>query len=105
MIIAESLRAAVVGPFFPDWEFSTLFGLERLEVAEIARAWPEVDESEERVDLAVRNALNNLTGYPHGHERDWDRFLSVSPARLTETLRRWRLPRDAHRGDERGSVC
>jgi hypothetical protein len=95
-IIAECLKAAVEGPFFPDWEFSTLFGLERAEVAEISRTWPNVDESDERVDLAVNNALGNLAGYPHGREQDWDRFLSVSPARLLDALKRWRLPRGSN---------
>lgn len=91
-IIADSLRAAAEGPFFPDWEFPTLFGLQRAEVAEIARAWPKVDESDERVALAVNNALGNLAGYPHGHEQDWDRYLSVPSARLLAALQRWRLP-------------
>ncbi|MBX3373177.1 MAG: hypothetical protein KF817_05025 [Phycisphaeraceae bacterium] len=94
-IIADSLKAAVEGPFFPDWEFSTLFGLQRAEVAEIARAWPKVEESDDRVDLAVNNALGNLAGYPHGHEQEWERFLSVPPARLLDTLKRWRLPHGA----------
>jgi hypothetical protein len=92
-IITEALKAAVEGPFFPEWEFTTLFGLERAEVAEIARAWPRVDDSDTRVDLAVNNALGNLAGYPHGHEEDWDLFLSVPPSRLLEVFKRWRLPR------------
>ena len=91
-IIAESLKAAAEGPFFPDWEFSTLFGIERTEVAEVAQLWPHVNEFDKRVELAVNNALGNLAGYPHGHEHDWDRFVSVPPARLLEALKRWRLP-------------
>ena len=94
-VIADSLRASVEGPFFPDWEFATLFGLERVEVAEVLRAWPGIDASDERVDLAVNNALGNLVGYPHGHERDWDCFLSVPPSRLLEVLKRWRQRPDA----------
>ena len=35
-VIGECLRAAVNGPFFPDWEFSTLFGLTRDEVRAVA---------------------------------------------------------------------
>ena len=32
----ESLVAASRGPFFPDWEFHSLFGLDRPEVEAIA---------------------------------------------------------------------
>jgi hypothetical protein len=39
-IVGEALRAAADGPFFPDWEFSTLFGLKREEVRRIANEWP-----------------------------------------------------------------
>lgn len=88
-VIAEALKAAAEGPFFPDWEFSTLFGLERDEVARVARDWPVVDGSDARVDLAVNNALANLCGYPHGCEQEWGRFLSVRPERLEEVLDRW----------------
>ena len=35
-IVGQALRAAADGPFFPDWEFHTLFGLERSEVRAIA---------------------------------------------------------------------
>ncbi|WP_162584044.1 hypothetical protein [Variovorax sp. PBS-H4] len=34
-IISECLWAAADGPFFPDWEFSTLFGLSREEVRDL----------------------------------------------------------------------
>jgi hypothetical protein len=32
-IVGQALRAAANGPFFPDWEFHALFGLERSEVS------------------------------------------------------------------------
>ena len=51
-IIRQCLSAAVVGPFFPDWEFHTLFGIARSQVAEILARWPDVDESQEEVQLA-----------------------------------------------------
>jgi hypothetical protein len=40
-ILGQALRASVDGPFFPDWEFHILFGLERSEVRAIAATWPE----------------------------------------------------------------
>jgi hypothetical protein len=91
-IVGESLRAAVSGPFFPDWEFPTLFGLERAEVEEIAKAWPNVEVADEHVvDVAVNNALGNLVGYPHGEEQRWPEFISVPPEKLLEVLERWKL--------------
>lgn len=89
-IIGECLVAAVNGPFFPDWEFSTLFGLERAEIDRVARSWPDVDEQDETVALAVNNALANLAGYPHGE--DLSRHISATTERLLEILRKWRIP-------------
>ena len=39
-IVKACLRAAADGPFFPDWEFSAIFGFERSEVREVAGSWP-----------------------------------------------------------------
>jgi hypothetical protein len=66
------------GPFFPDWEFHTLFGLERAEVRAIAAAAPQIDDSHEDTALAIHNALGNLLGYPHDQETAWSQFISVS---------------------------
>src|SRR5271154_1760450 len=65
-IVGQALRAAANGPFFPDWEFHTLFGLERDRVREIADAWPKQVAPPEEMTVAVNNSLNNLLGYPHG---------------------------------------
>lgn len=73
-VIVGCLRGAVDGPFFPEWEFATLFGLTRDEVRSVLEAWPEppADESGddrsgiEIQDAAVTGAMNNLIGYPHG---------------------------------------
>ena len=40
-VVFECLKAAVDGPFFPDWEFPTLFGLWREEVGRVVADWPE----------------------------------------------------------------
>lgn len=89
-VIRECLKAAADGPFFPDWEFDTLFGLTRSEVAAVAAAWPAVDASTEEVRRAVIGALGHLTGYPHGEEEAWGRYISVPPSEVAELLRRWR---------------
>jgi hypothetical protein len=87
-IIGECLRAAAEGPFFDDWEFDTLFGLSRAEVQAIADAWPGVDMSHEKVRIAIRNAMGQLLGYPHGEEESLRRYVSVPRERISEVLNR-----------------
>jgi hypothetical protein len=94
-IIGKCLAAAVEGPFFPEWEFHTLFGLERADVARVARFWPNISEEDEAVELAVNNALVNLMGYPHGE--DLNRFVSATPERLSEILEKWKRLRQRKR--------
>lgn len=57
-VVRECLRATVEGPFFPDWEFSTIFGLERDEVRRVLLSWPTLDEADESVVRAISNSLN-----------------------------------------------
>jgi len=88
---------AVTGPYFPDWEFSTLIGLSREEVAEVLAAWPEatVTTSSEsdpaRVqESAVHGVLVDLLGYPHG---EWDLLsseLCVSEPEFRALFDRWK---------------
>lgn len=94
-IIGDCLAAVIEGPFFPEWEFQTLFGLERADVARVARSWPNISAEDETVDLAVNNALVNLTGYPHGE--DLNRFVSATPERLLEILDKWKRLRQLKR--------
>lgn len=86
-VVGQALRAAADGPFFPEWEFHTLFGLARSEVRTVADAWPNVDSMDADVALAVNNALTNLMGYPHGQDFAWSQWISVEPPEL-EALRR-----------------
>lgn len=51
----ESLLAAARGPFFPDWEFHTLFGLERSEVESIAESFSPDTPLTGDVALALNN--------------------------------------------------
>jgi hypothetical protein len=67
-LIASCLLAAEEGPFFSDWEFQTLFGIERSELAEVRQRWPNVDLGEEQVECAVMNSMVMLIMYPHGVE-------------------------------------
>ena len=87
-IVRECLRAAVSGPFFPMWEFQTLFGLEHSEIAAIAFA-PTVDDASPNVSLAINTAMNNLTGYPHKRQDVWSQYISVSPDEVRRILNKW----------------
>jgi hypothetical protein len=88
-IVRECLVAAVEGPFFPEWEFPTLFGLERADVAKVMQSWPNVSGDDKTVTVAVSNTIGNLVGYPHGE--DLTRYVSATPEQLLEILTRWRM--------------
>jgi hypothetical protein len=89
-IVGQALRAASDGPFFPDWEFHILFGLQRSEVRAIANEWPKPSARLGDVEVAVNNALNNLLGYPHGMDEVWPEWISVEPQQLDELFIRLR---------------
>ena len=89
-VVFECLRAAVEGPFFPDWEFHILFGLHRHEVAQVAAAVPDIDDADERVSLAINSAMCNLLGYPHGQAGAWRQFISVPESEVRQIFERWR---------------
>ena len=86
-LIKRCLLVAAEAPMFPDWEFATLFGLERDEVRHVAREWPDVDDHDEMVVLAVNNSLGNLAGYPHG--ADLVKTVDATPEQLLDVLNRW----------------
>ncbi|MFI6967120.1 hypothetical protein [Streptomyces sp. NPDC050255] len=88
-IIQECLDAAVSGPFFPDWEFHSLMGFTRDEIAAVAASWPSPPLAGTEDD-AVNNVLNNLVGYPHGIESRWHEYLPATRDQVAQTLARWR---------------
>lgn len=90
-VVGECLRAAANGPFFDhDSEFDTLFGIEREGVAAVAAAWPDVDDNDEAVELAVNNSMLHLCGYPHRRERYWAEWVSVPEEEVERILTKWR---------------
>jgi hypothetical protein len=89
-VVFECLRAAVEGPFFPDWEFHTLFGLHRDDAARIVAALPNIDDTDESVSLAINNSMSNLLGYPHNEVAAWRQFISVPEAEVRRIFERWR---------------
>ena len=86
----ESLVAAARGPFFPDWEFHTLFGLDRIEVQSIADSFSSATPLAGDVALALNGAMANLLGYPHGQDSAWSQWLSVTPRELEVMYSHWR---------------
>jgi len=81
-LVKSSLDAAVSGPFFPEWEFQTLFGLSRDEMREVAQRWP-ANLQDPVTKTAVLNVLNNLCGYPHKLEGDLENFgLTIETIRI-----------------------
>jgi hypothetical protein len=88
-IVRECLAAAVNGPFFPEWEFRLLIGLERYEVERVLGAWPDRSNSDDQ-DLAVNNVLNNLLGYPHHEDDAWAAYISSERSEVASILARWR---------------
>ena len=89
-LVRQCLVAAVEGPFFPEWEFHTIFGVEREEVAAVLARWPQLDESKDVDRSAVNNSLNNLLGYPHGCEAQWSAFIDAPPSEVARVLAKWR---------------
>jgi len=94
-VVRECLRAAVEGPFFPEWEFHAIFGLEREEVEQILSAWPKLDESDNSVVTAINNCFNNLLGYPaENKDGIWPNFISVGQIEVARIFDKWqRKPR------------
>ena len=87
-LIAQCLWAAANGPFFPDWEFHSLIGLERSEVLEVSQEWPSTSDAN-RQELAVDNVLNNLLGYPVDM-KEWPAYISYSRDQVASAFSHWR---------------
>src|SRR5215470_15299961 len=89
-VLRRAMVAAAEGPYFPDWEFQTLFGVTRAEVSDVVRARPRLDESHDVFRQAINNALVHLIHYPHGQTVRLERELGVATARLEGIFAKWR---------------
>lgn len=99
-VVRECLLATVEGPFFPDWEFETIFGLEREDVRQVLLSWPALNESDDSVVRAINNSFNNLLGYPTKNKQEiWPKFISVSGIELARIFDKWkgRAPRTSYK--------
>ena len=89
-IILECLKASINGPFFPESEFHTIFGVYPKEVKEVISNWPNVDEDEIAVRLSINNAMNNLLGYPDNCGKYWSEFITVSKKEIGRIFVKWK---------------
>jgi hypothetical protein len=89
-VVFDCMRAAVEGPFFPDWEFHSLFGMDRSTLGEILTKWPNLDDNDNQVSLAINNSFANLLGYPHQQESAWKEFIKVSQLEVDRIFGKWR---------------
>jgi len=96
-IIGDALRLAADGPLFPDWEFQTLFGIERDDVRDVATRWPNVDVKDDIVQLAVLGSLNLFVGYPHGYDELLEKTLGVDTQFIRELFGRAATTMGRHR--------
>jgi hypothetical protein len=64
-LLDACFRETTEGPYFPDWEFPTLFGATRDKVRASRRHWAtgKMDGQDHHVASQV---LTNLISYPHG---------------------------------------
>ncbi len=88
-VVKACLRAAVDGPFFPDWEFATLFGLQRDEVRQVLSSWPEGIDSHVQL-VAVNNALNHLLNDSFRRDDAWASVIPADRAHVEDLLERIR---------------
>lgn len=80
-LVLKCLRAVIDGPFICEGDFHCLFGLERVEVAEIASQWPLLDESKKEVGQAINNSMNSLL--------IWFGWQDENPKQGETLLRQW----------------
>jgi hypothetical protein len=85
-VVRHCLNAATNGPFFPDWEFQTLLGVDRATVRKVLLDWPAQTVPHVDFVCAVAGSVNNLTGYPHDREDVWDDYIPASRAQVSALL-------------------
>ena len=59
-------------------------------MSKIARAWPEVDERSQDVQIAINNAFANLPGYPHHLSAERERDVAAAQTEVERVFSKWR---------------
>ena len=87
--VYECLRCVAAGMLVPhDGEFHSLFGVHPGEVQAVLSQWPRVDDSEDRVHLAINNSMNTLLGLVP--EQDLTRHAAYSKGEIDQVFQKWK---------------
>lgn len=92
--VYECLRLVTSKKVFEDWEFETLFGVNRDSYFQILESWPNVNMHDANTESMVINAMNHVLGYPWGDEGEWRVHFSATPDDIMRTLEK--LLRQGH---------
>jgi predicted RNase H-like HicB family nuclease len=77
-VLRECIKAAYLGPFFPDYEIHTLTGFTKGEIKELNEKIKYFDLGDEEQGSLINNVLINLLWYPHRQEENWLKYISVN---------------------------
>jgi hypothetical protein len=88
-IVGQCIRALVDGPFLPDWEFHTLTGLFRPQIAEVAERWSSVDEAIDLHRRAIHASLATLLYGPIRQFDRWHEYIAADRAEIERIARKW----------------
>lgn len=88
-VVGHCLRVVADGKLIKhDDEFQTMFGIELEEFLTVAAAWPEVNDADETVFLAINNSMGHLLGLiPKSILR---KKLQYQPAIIEAVFSKWK---------------
>lgn len=81
-ILKNSIKAAIDGPFFPEWEFQTLLGVYRKELKDFYDNWNNRYFMSQEPLLKITSVLGMLISYPHKQNEILISCYGVSPDNL-----------------------
>ncbi|GHV58996.1 hypothetical protein AGMMS49579_26620 [Spirochaetia bacterium] len=87
-IIKECIKAAYLGPFFPDWVIHALIGFTKDEIKNIDEKMECLNLQDREQKLLVNNVINSLLGYPHGEKENWSKYISVDEETLLKIFKK-----------------
>ena len=91
VVIHACLECVVSGEIIlHNWEFHPIMGISVKELKTVLEAWPDVNDSDDIVQVAINNSMNNLIHFPHGHHGRWLGFLGFSREEVTRVFAKWR---------------
>lgn len=87
-LVLRCLKCMASGGLIEDWEFETVMGVNREDLAAVAKAWPKVDESAQSVALAINNTFVNILWYPH--RQALEDLVSASEEEVQRVFAKWK---------------